>query len=93
MKQPYFSPEARQDLREILDYIADDNRSAARKLVDLLEESCRQLDVECPITLSMVMIQRTSGSSSMDLGTRYPRPPCMSARRRFHLIKCRRVWP
>ncbi len=43
MSQLSFSPEARQDLRDIVGYIAKDTPASARKLVDLLDETCRQL--------------------------------------------------
>lgn len=38
-----FSPVAEQDLFEILDYIAQDNQSAAVEWIDFLEDRCRSL--------------------------------------------------
>ena len=43
MSRPFFSPAARRDLLEILDYIAQDNAPAAVSFVDKLEAKCRQL--------------------------------------------------
>jgi len=43
MSRPYFSPSARRDLLEILEYIARDKPGAALRHVERLEESCRTL--------------------------------------------------
>lgn len=38
-----FSPSSRRDLREILAYIARDNRDRAQRFVDKLEDKCAML--------------------------------------------------
>jgi toxin ParE1/3/4 len=43
MSSPYFSPSARRDLLEILEYIARDNPGAALGHVERLEETCQML--------------------------------------------------
>ncbi len=43
MKRPFFSPSSREDLREILEYIARDNPGAALKHVERLEQTCLML--------------------------------------------------
>lgn len=43
MKRPSFSPSARNDLDEIVEYIAQHNADAARRLVEQIEEACRTL--------------------------------------------------
>jgi toxin ParE1/3/4 len=43
MSRPYFSPSARRDLLEILEYIARDKPGAALRHVDRLEEACWKL--------------------------------------------------
>ena len=40
MSRPYFSPSARRDLLEILEYIARDKPGAALRHVERLEEEC-----------------------------------------------------
>ena len=43
MNRPSFSSTARNDLNEIVEYIAQHNVSAARRLVEQIEEACRTL--------------------------------------------------
>lgn len=43
MNRPFFSPSSRDDLREILEYIARDNPGAALRHVERLEEACWML--------------------------------------------------
>ncbi|HEY9612930.1 type II toxin-antitoxin system RelE/ParE family toxin [Allocoleopsis sp.] len=43
MNRYIVSPEAKQDLRDIRNYIARDNPSAARRLVESIREKCRTL--------------------------------------------------
>jgi toxin ParE1/3/4 len=43
MNRAIFSPASRRDLREILDYIAQDSRTRARRFVDKLEQKCELL--------------------------------------------------
>jgi toxin ParE1/3/4 len=43
MSQPFFSPSSRQDLRDILEYIAKDKPGAALKYVERLEDECWML--------------------------------------------------
>jgi toxin ParE1/3/4 len=43
MKRPYFSPSARRDLNEIIEYIARDKPGAAARHTDRLEDACRTL--------------------------------------------------
>jgi toxin ParE1/3/4 len=43
MNRAIFSPVSRRDLREILDYIAQDSRVRARRFVDKLEQKCELL--------------------------------------------------
>ena len=43
MSRYIISPEAKQDLRDIRNYIARDNPSAARHLVESIREKCRTL--------------------------------------------------
>ncbi|MGD9634248.1 MAG: type II toxin-antitoxin system RelE/ParE family toxin [Pirellulales bacterium] len=43
MSEPFFSPAAREDLREFLLHVARDKPGAAKRLVDKLEQECRFL--------------------------------------------------
>jgi len=43
MSRPFFSPSSRQDLREILEYIAKDKPGAALAHVERLENECWML--------------------------------------------------
>lgn len=43
MPVPHFRPLAARDLEEIRRHIAEDNPTAARRLVDQLEASCQEL--------------------------------------------------
>jgi toxin ParE1/3/4 len=43
MRRPFFSPSSRNDLIEILDYVAKDKPGAAIRLVERLEATCQML--------------------------------------------------
>jgi len=43
MSRPFFSPSSRQDLRDILEHIANDKPGAALKYVERLEDECWML--------------------------------------------------
>jgi toxin ParE1/3/4 len=43
MKRPFFSPSSRDDLRDVLEYIAQDNPGAALRHVERLEQACWML--------------------------------------------------
>jgi toxin ParE1/3/4 len=43
MNRPYFSPSARRDLLDILEYIARDKPGAALRYVERLEAECHRL--------------------------------------------------